>query len=720
MLMVYSSADIGEWEQIFNSTALREFYSDTDSNSTLIPVFLSLVDSTQAQKDLMAASLELQFQDTQIDAVISVSPEAGTFIRRYSEQFAPGAPRLYVIPGVDILDAQHPQGDVILRSAVDIAAQQSLALIPQLFPEVDNIIVVGGSGSGDLSYLQRIQRAYDITGLDIPLTLLSGLPPLQLVEELANSSPDAAILLSTYDTDSSGQFQRAVLVSDLLDDSVERPVFALFDTQIGRGAIGGSISSATLYAERMVEIVFAMVRGNELDPILDAPLTYRFDGEQLQRFGVNLGRLPANSEIVNEPVNYMRENASWIFAALAVFVVQLILIAALLNAIRRRRLAEEELKTTQKMEALGSLAGGIAHDFNNILMAIMANAELAKATLNDPKKADTRLSNILSASNRAKGLISQILMFSRQTATQSFDELQLGSLVAESVDQISSFLPRQCDIRLHVDDDLPAVHADSNQLHQAIMNICINAQHAMNNDGLIDIEVRKISLQDDRKIFGTQIPAGDYVSVSISDNGQGIRQEDLHHIFEPFYTTKPSGKGTGLGLALVYRIVRTHGAYIDVQSQPGNGTTFTIYLPASAEGTATDTPGEVRLNTSGNGERIMLVDDDDMVLDATQRTLEKMNYQVDSFRSSLQALNAFKENPDNWRLLFTDLSMPEMDGARLASQIRQLNPQIPVVLYTGYLDAVESIEMENLYILKKPSRFDDIAQAVLQSFAQTA
>lgn len=719
ILLIYGSTDVGEWEQTYNSVILREL--SVLHRESLIPEFLSLVGSTSREQELMANSLRLQYGDSAIDLVIGVTPEASTFVRSHSSVFAPDAPHLYVLPGNDILDDADslPASDYILRSAVDIAAERTLKLIDELMPDLSNIYVVGGAGYGALSYANRIDEALKRTGITTETQYFHGLLPEELIEELRRVPRTSAILMSTYDIDRLGQPQRAVIVNSFLQEHIDLPVFALFDSQIGRGAVGGNMSSSNQYAIGTAQIARDILAGTAVPRISDAPTQYLFDDSRLNAFNLDRRLLPEGSIILNEEPNFIIDNLAVITIAGIVMLAQFALIALLWRANNQRRQAEEELKTTQKMEALGSLAGGIAHDFNNILMAIMANAELAKSVLADSDKTGSRLNNIISASNRAKGLISQILLFSRQAAAQTFETMNIATLLDESAQQIRAFLPTECTIEVDCEESLPAASIDSNQLHQAIMNICINAQHAMNNAGKIIITAKSVDLEEDKKIFRHEIPPGTYVSIEIKDTGIGINEENQRHIFEPFFTTKPQGKGTGLGLALVYRIVSSHDGYIDLQSRSGEGTSFTIYLKASEQLASSRTPKLRGSNAlQGHGERILLVDDDDMVLDATARMLERLNYKVYSFRSSLKALEAFKEAPQQWDLIFTDLSMPEMDGARLGAKIRQIRGDIDIILYTGYLDAVDAIDLENLRILSKPSRLDEIANAVATALAR--
>lgn len=718
VLLIYSSSDVGEWEQLFNSEILRQF--SVDDGNELVPEFLSLIRSSEEQRALMAESLLLRYGDYPVDLVISVFPEAATFAKQWSSLFAPDASLLYVLPGTDILDniPSLNNDEFILQSAVTVATRNTLQLMHRVIPDLQKIYVVGGSGQGDLSYANRIARVAEESDVIDKLQFVQGLLADELVEELSTAPDASAILMSQFDINRLGQPQRSVLINSILEERVPIPVFALFDTQIGRGSVGGNMSATDQYAIGTANIARDILAGRSVPTINDAPTLNLFDGEQLNKFNINRSLLPAGSIIRNDPPNFFRENLSWLVAGSMVIIAQLALIALLARAINERRKTEEALKTTQKAEALGSLAGGIAHDFNNILMAIMANAELAKSSLTEPQKAGARLSNIISASTRAKGLISQVLLFSRQAAAQSFDSVGVKALLEESIEQIRAFLPADCSIQLNCEDDLPPVSVDNNQLHQAILNLCINAQHAMNNEGDISISARMEDITEEKKIFQQEIPPGSYVSIEVRDTGIGIDKENQQHIFEPFFTTKPQGKGTGLGLALVYRIVKAHEGFIDLDSAPGKGTSITIYLKAS-EQPEQKTPQLSRSSTlQGHGERILLVDDDDMVLDATARMLEKLNYEVMPFRSSLKALEEFRKDPGQWDLVFTDLSMPEMDGARLGAQLRQVRSDIDIILYTGYLDAVDAIDLENLRILSKPSRIDEIATAVATTLAQ--
>lgn len=710
-LLVSGSGGLATWTQNYNEQ-LRSLLGPALS-SNVTPEFLPLIDSSPEDRELIARSLALKHSNREIDLVIAVLIEANSFIHEYGDYFAPDATVLHVLPGPDIAESAGDRPDrAVLTSAINLATANTIELIPRLFPDMERIYVVGGVGEGDASYMSRFREVAANTESNLDFQYLTGLPPDDLVNELNSAPANSGVIMTIYDLDNTGQLQQTMSVTRLMVDNIDLPVFAMNDTQPPAGATGGNVTTTAAYARSTYELILRILADEIPTQPVTAGTEYMFNGQQLDRFDVSRSRLPDDSIVINDQPNLWRDYPGWIALGLGIIVAQLALIGLMLEARRRSRVAEEALRHTQKMEALGDLAGGIAHDFNNILMAIMANAELAKTTLNEPQKADSRLSNILSASNRAKGLISQILLFSRQAATQSFEETDLSPTLQESVDQIRAFLPRSCEVTLECDAELAPVRADTNQLHQAFMNICINAQHAMNNEGTIHVTARNVQIDYEQKIYGQHLPAGNYVAIKVSDTGKGIADKDLHHIFEPFYSTKPSGRGTGLGLALVYRIVRAHYGFIDVETRPGEGTTFTIYLTASSQPMSQLVGTQDTDTSAGRGQRIMLVDDDDMVLDATERILTRKGFRVDAFRSPLKALEAAKKNPRAWDLVFTDLSMPEMDGVRLVTQIRQLRPDVPVILYTGYLDAVESIEIENLRILSKPSRVDEIASVV--------
>ncbi len=711
VLVVYGNPDIGPWEQNFNQITLTEL--STNSGIPAIPEFLSLIETPLLQQQYMAESLRLKYSQLQIDLVIAVLPEANSFVHRWAGIFAPQAAILYVLPGLDVTEMVSPSAQsAILQSAVEIATRKTVELIPQVLPDLEHLFVIGGSSDGDLSYQRRAENALAESTIDYEFTVLTGLTPDELLAELARAPSNSAVLLNPYDRDHTGQPLRTMAINTLLDENVPLPVFGAFDTLLQSGTLGGNMTASTLYASSAADIARDMLSGSIEEYVVFSETSYMFDGSKLNQFAIDRSRLPMDSLIVNDPPNFWRDYSGLVFSGIVIMVLQLALIALLMETMRRRNAAESELKKAQKLEALGSLSGGVAHDFNNILMSIMANAELADMKPDDTNNVKTRIRNILSASVRAKDLIAQILMFSRQSASFELKPLHLNSLLEETAEHLRSFLPSGCLLQLDLEEQLPVVDGDPSQIHQMLMNLCVNAQHAMNDAGTIRIASSMRRLTRAQQMMRRKIPAGDYVVVEIADSGPGIDKDALQQIFEPFFTTKPRGKGTGLGLALVYQIAKAHNAFIDLQTSKTSGTCFSLYFPSSADNIIAEQSYEEGELNRGEGEHILLVDDDEMVLDATSQALHSIGYAVTPFASSVAALAWCREEPRQIDLVFSDLSMPEMDGIRMVSSIRETYPQLPAVICTGYLESINQSAFKNISVLHKPTDLKQVSTAL--------
>ncbi len=392
---------------------------------------------------------------------------------------------------------------------------------------------------------------------------------------------------------------------------------------------------------------------------------------------------------------------------------------ALIRDVTLRLSQEEELRQAHKMEALGNLAGGIAHDFNNILMAIVGSAEIAKISLDDPDRLDDQLSNIVVASDRAKRLVSQILLFSRHSE-EVLRPVDLQNLLEESAALIRASSPKSIDIAVSTTDKLWNVNANATQVQQVLMNLCANAQYAMENSGQIFITATNQEITESKKLFKDSVPPGKYVSLSISDTGTGISPKDIAFVFDPFFTTKPRGEGTGMGLALVYGIVKSHGAYLDLQSEVGQGTTVTLYLKATRGNESETRQALTGKISQGNGELILLIDDEEMVVEVNRRMLMHLGYSVESYTDAVEGMRTFEASPDKFDLVISDLSMPNLDGVTLLENVRQLRRDIPTILCTGYLDAIPPAEAENssdFTVLIKPSSMATISTAVVDALS---
>lgn len=375
---------------------------------------------------------------------------------------------------------------------------------------------------------------------------------------------------------------------------------------------------------------------------------------------------------------------------------------------------ESQLRQAQKMEAIGTLAGGIAHDFNNILGAMLGFTQLALIEASPDSKLRAHLDRVRLAGDRATELVKQILAFSRQSESE-FKPLQIGPVVKEVLKLLRASLPSTIDIKQKITAAGTAL-ADPIQIHQVVMNLATNAAQAMGEKGgLLTVELRETKLDvDDATRLG--IPAGNYLQLTVSDTGPGISPKIIDRIFDPYFTTKSPGEGTGLGLAMVHGIVRSHRGTIKVYSEVGVGSTFIVFLPCIAAAMAEEVfraPPVV-----GGTERILYVDDEVALVEFVREALKMLGYQMTVSTSSLEALQMVRENPHNFDLVITDQTMPQLTGLNLAIAIRHIRPEIPIILCTGFSTLLTADNIENAGIkatVMKPVLIHDLARAVRQA-----
>jgi PAS domain S-box-containing protein len=372
-----------------------------------------------------------------------------------------------------------------------------------------------------------------------------------------------------------------------------------------------------------------------------------------------------------------------------------------------------QLQQAQKMEAIGTLAGGVAHDFNNILSIILGNAELSMADIDRRHPAHRHVEEIGKACLRAKEIVQQLLGFSRKSE-QQYEPIHLLPLVKEALTFMRAAIPATIDIQsaLSAADDI--IRADATQVHQIMINLMTNASHAMEETGgSLSVQVDNVTLASTLQDVVLPVPAGRYVRIVVGDTGKGIPEETIGRIFDPYFTTKAFGKGTGMGLAVVHGIIQNYAGGIALSSRPGEGTRFTLYLPV-VDDTADHLPTE-QTDLAGGKERILFVDDEAMITEVAEAILTRLGYRVDACTDSAEALSRLTAAQGQIHLLITDMSMPKMTGEELIRRVHRTCPTLPVILCTGYSDRVQHMNPTDFGIaevLSKPVGMRVLAQTV--------
>jgi len=373
---------------------------------------------------------------------------------------------------------------------------------------------------------------------------------------------------------------------------------------------------------------------------------------------------------------------------------------------------EQQLRQSQKLEAMGTLAGGIAHDFNNILAAILGYGEMAQKDAPEGTTLRRHIDAALSAAMRARSLVERILAFSRSGMGERVP-VHVRAVVSEALDVVLASLPAGVRLERDLACGDAAVLGDATQIHQVVMNLCANAVQAMGSAGTLGVEAKKVTLDAPLGVTTCRLPEGSYVRLVVRDTGVGIAPRVLERIFDPFFTTKEIGVGTGLGLSLVHGIVTDLGGGIDVQSTPGAGTTLTVYLPWSsciAEPAVVEEPV-----VEGGGETVLLVDDEEALVRLGEEMMAEIGYEPVGFASSTAALATFRAEPSRFDIVLSDESMPEMTGSELAREIRKIRPDIPIVLMTGHVTPALSARAREAgvaEVLAKPLVSREIARSL--------
>ncbi len=392
----------------------------------------------------------------------------------------------------------------------------------------------------------------------------------------------------------------------------------------------------------------------------------------------------------------------------------LVTLASVLDVTARQEL-ERASRQSQKLEALGTLAGGIAHDFNNILMAIVGHTELAQRTQGETPSGD--LAQVLVAADRGRKLVQRILAFSR-TREVKRTPVDLARVVREATDLLRSSLPATLEMKLSLSPGTPHVLSDEIELHQVIMNLATNASHAMPRGGTLSIETGAYVPDDAWRAKHARLGGMALARVVVRDQGTGMPPEVAERVFEPFFTTKPAGQGTGLGLSVVHGIVVEHGGVIELDTRPGEGTTFTLTFPAVG-----DVPSAQPTAPAGREAklRVLVVEDEETLGKMEKRQLESLGYHVTLHTGSIAALEDFRGRPNDFDLLMTDNTMPRMTGLQLTQEVLKIRPELPVLMVSGLAERAEGLDLKQLGVrvmLRKPHTARELDEAIRTAVRQ--
>lgn len=393
-------------------------------------------------------------------------------------------------------------------------------------------------------------------------------------------------------------------------------------------------------------------------------------------------------------------------------------ILGVVRDITHRKQLEHQVRQAQKIEAVGTLAGGIAHQFNNILAIIRGYAELSYESLPENSVLKRNLQHVLTASDRARELVNQILIFSQQ-AKEGQKHLDINAIINDSLRLLQTSLPTNIELRQELEDKAGFVLAEPNQIRQLIVNLCKNATHAIGKqNGVVRVSLKKVVLGPGSMTGLKNLEPGVYIRLTVADTGHGMEQKVKERIFDPFFTTKATGEGIGMGLAVIHGIVKTCGGDVQVESKPGKGTAFHLFFPCIDFEKKEPQKREQLTITApipGGNERLLFVDDEQMLLEVHQEILERLGYNVMTVRSGIEALELFNDDPELFDLVITDHAMPGMTGIELSRKLLKIRPEIPIILCTGLSKSTISQEAKDAGIsefVMKPIIMKDLAALI--------
>jgi signal transduction histidine kinase/ActR/RegA family two-component response regulator len=664
-----------------------------------IDLSVEFLDARRRGEDLfpqVRALLEARYSPSRVAVIIAADDPALKFLLD-NPDLLPSVPVVYCGVSNDALAARVPRARFTgVREVMGVAPFLDLAIslhAPKRFFIVSDTTLTSTTHRQNLEAYAREQRGVQMVYLDGGELSLD-----EILERLRRETTPADLVMTTpFTRDHTGQsFSPRESISRIAAASAA-PAYSPMTTEVGQGLVAAGINAGFEHGLATARLTSAVLRGRSTADIpieTFSRIAYQFDYAQLARYHIDESKLPRTAVIIGRPRSFYRENQPLIWTA-AVFILgqSAVIVVLTWNVLQRRRAernlarTEADLRQSQKMDAIGRLAGGIAHDFNNLLTVINGHSALLREAPDElaGPDADASLDEIQKAGNQAAALTRQLLAFSRKQVLQA-RVVNLNQIVHDLDSMLGRLIGERIALTTSLDAGLLNLSVDPGQIQQVIVNLVVNARDAMPDGGRIVIGTRNA---DAFPAAARQVaPDGACVVLTVSDTGHGMSTQTRAQIFEPFFTTKPEGQGTGLGLATVYGIVHQSGGWIDVDSELGDGTTFTLYFPATEAAPATPESATAPDAVGRVAAKVLVVEDQPEVRDLTVMALRRAGYEVSEATDGDEALARFGERAPSIALLLTDVVMPGMNGRDLAERMRVVNPSLLVVFMSGYTQEI--------------------------------
>lgn len=680
-----------------------------------------------------------RYGSNEFAVIIACDDDAFNFLRKYRAEIFNDTPVVFC--GVNYFEPERLREFTNCTGVVeayDLVSTLDLAL--RFHPDTKKIFVINDDTATGVANRKRVDQIAMRYAPNVAFVHLHGMTLRELLAEVEKIPPQSLILLMSFNRDAAGQEIRYRDAARWITSHARVPTYGVWDFYMGDGIVGGRVTSGRSQGRMAALLAKRILAGESADSIpvvTESPNEYMFDYRQLERWNIPRSALPPDSVVLFEPRRQLEISRRMLYGVGAAFGVLSGLLGILgIEIIQRRRAqktleeanrrlqqeireraeteralrsTEEQVRQMQKLEALGRLAGGVAHDFNNLLTSIIGFGKLALDQLPQDMPARADLEEVLRAADRAVGVTRQLLALGRRQMLQ-VQPVSVNKIVADMDRLMRHSLGEDIEMVTLFGEDVPPVMADAGYLEQVLLNLVVNARDAMPNGGKLYIATSTVDLKPGCNGVSSQVKAGPYVQLEVRDTGCGMTPDVLERAAEPFFTTKKPGEGSGLGLSVVFGIVRQLGGDVSITSAPGAGTTVRVWLPAVPGAVVADTKSEAQKLPRGR-ETILVVEDEEFVRRYFVRVLESLGYRVMEAANGHEALERYGAIIPRIDLVMTDIVMPGMSGRDLAKRIRALRRDQKILFVTGFSKemAGRSGVNEREAILLKPVTSEKLA-----------